>query len=212
MPPDAGEFEGDLVALGEAAPAGFVAAEEGVRTRADDEFIAGIIAAALQHRALHGGDYITPGAMPGRNRGLGKIGGGCMHTKILAAILCSALLFAAARARADETPPADEKPAADAPIESKAIEDTTADSTIAPAAKADTVEKITLPPGFKPKKRGKYTLYCRKETVMGTRLPAQKCYDENGIRQIAQSLREEREKIDQLRRICGSLNACGGGG
>jgi hypothetical protein len=110
-----------------------------------------------------------------------------MHAKLLAAILCSALLFAAARARADETPPADEKP-------------------------ADTAEKITLPPGFKPMKRGKFTLYCRKETVMGTRFPTQKCYDEDGIRQLVLSLREEREKIDQMRRICGSSDACGGGG
>ena len=61
-------------------------------------------------------------------------------------------------------------------------------------------------------KRGKYILYCRKESVMGTRLPTQKCYDEDGIRQLVQSLREEREKIDQMRRICGSMDACGGGG
>jgi UrcA family protein len=38
---------------------------------------------------------------------------------------------------------------------------------------------------------------------------AQKCYDENGIRQMAQQLREEREKIDQMRRICGQQAACG---
>ena len=133
-----------------------------------------------------------------------------MHTKILAAILCSALLFAAARARADETPPADEKQAADAPIESKAVKEATADSTIAPTAKSDTVEKITLPPGFKPKKRGKYTLYCRKETVMGTRFPAERCYDEDGIRQLVLALREEQTKIDQLRRICSQPGVCGG--
>ena len=75
-------------------------------------------------------------------------------------------------------------------------------------AKADD-DDFVLPPGFKPMKRGKFTLYCRKETVMGTRLPAMKCYDEDGIRQMAQSLREEREKIDQMRRICGQQAACG---
>ena len=44
---------------------------------------------------------------------------------------------------------------------------------------------------------------------MGTRLAAMKCYDEDGIRQMAESLREEREKIDQMRRICGHQAACG---
>jgi hypothetical protein len=116
--------------------------------------------------------------------GWGESGEVRMHAKLLAAILCSALLFAAARARADETPPADEKP-------------------------ADTAAKITLPPGFKPKKRGKYTLYCRKETVMGTRFPAERCYDEDGIRQLVLALREERAKIDQMRRICSQQGACG---
>ena len=51
----------------------------------------------------------------------------------------------------------------------------------AAAAKADD-DNFALPPGFKPKKRGKFTLYCRKEQAMGTRFPAQKCYDEKGIR------------------------------
>jgi hypothetical protein len=88
------------------------------------------------------------------------------------------------RARADETPPADEKP-------------------------ADTAAKITLPPGFKPMKRGKYTLYCRTESVMGTRLPTQKCYDEEASASWCCRCAKAR-KIDQMRRICGSMDAYGG--
>ena len=49
------------------------------------------------------------------------------------------------------------------------------------AAEEDTLQ---LPVGFKPKKRGKYTVYCRKEEVMGTRFPVEKCYDEQGIREM----------------------------
>jgi len=122
-----------------------------------------------------------------------------MRATLLTALIVPWLLLAAPVAGSEE-------PAAEnaAPAESAAAD-------AAAVATADD-DGFVLPPGFKPMKRGKYILYCRKETVMGTRLPAQKCYDENGIRQIAQSLREEREKIDQMRRICGSLNACGGGG
>jgi len=122
-----------------------------------------------------------------------------MRATLLTALIVPWLLLAAPVAGSEE-------PAAEnaAPAESAAAD-------AAAVATADD-DDFVLPPGFKLMKRGKYILYCRKETVMGTRLPAQKCYDENGIRQIAQSLREEREKIDQMRRICGSLNACGGGG
>jgi len=122
-----------------------------------------------------------------------------MRATLLTAVILPGLLLAAPVAGSEE-------PAAEnaAPAEAAAAD-------AAAVAKADD-DDFVLPPGFKPMKRGKFILYCRKETVMGTRLPAQKCYDENGIRQMAQSLREEREKIDQMRRICGSLNACGGGG
>jgi hypothetical protein len=45
---------------------------------------------------------------------------------------------------------------------------------------------------------------------MGTRFPAERCYDEDGIRQLVLALREEQTKIDQLRRICSQPGACGG--
>jgi hypothetical protein len=72
--------------------------------------------------------------------------------------------------------------------------------------------KIDLPAGFKPKKRGKYTVYCRKEEAMGTRFPVEKCYDEQGIREYVLDQRENQKQVDQMRRICGSMEACGGGG
>ena len=122
-----------------------------------------------------------------------------MRATLLTALIVPWLLLAAPVAGSEEPAAENAAPAESAPVDAAAV------------AKADD-DDFVLPPGFKPMKRGKYILYCRKETVMGTRLPAQKCYDENGIRQMAQSLREEREKIDQMRRICGSLNACGGGG
>ena len=62
-PVDAGEFERDLVVLGELSPAALDAAEERVLARADDEGIAGIVAAAGKDRALHRGeDFAFVGA------------------------------------------------------------------------------------------------------------------------------------------------------
>lgn len=121
-----------------------------------------------------------------------------MHATLLTALMLPGLLLAAPIAGSEE-------PAAENAAPAEAASADTAASAVAKADEDDFV----LPPGFKPMKRGKFILYCRKETVMGTRFPAQKCYDENGIRQMAQSLREEREKIDQMRRICGQQAACG---
>jgi hypothetical protein len=60
------------------------------------------------------------------------------------------------------------------------------------------------------KKRGKYVVYCHKEQVIGTRFQAEKCYDETGIREMLRAQRDDQEKVDQMRRICGSLESCGG--
>jgi hypothetical protein len=90
-------------------------------------------------------------------------------------------------------------------------ESTAADVVTASAAKAAEDREFEPPPGFRTRKRGKFTLYCRKEPVMGTRFPAEKCYDETGIREMLRAQLEDQEKVDQMRRICGNLQACGGG-
>jgi len=72
-------------------------------------------------------------------------------------------------------------------------------------------EAFVPPDGWRPKKRGKFTVYCRKQSEQGTRIPKEVCYDEDGIRAMLASLVEEQEKVDQIRRICGSQAACGGG-
>jgi hypothetical protein len=80
------------------------------------------------------------------------------------------------------------------------------ESAKAPAAE----EKPFVPPdGWREKKRGKYTVYCRKETVVGTRFQKETCYDQEGIRAMLAAQQDDREKVDQMRRICGSQEACG---
>lgn len=125
-----------------------------------------------------------------------------MRAILLAALAAPIGFLAALPSFGDE--PATAEKAADAP----------AAATVAAAdvPKAAEPEEIYLPPGFKPKKRGKFTVYCRKEQAMGTRFPVEKCYDERGIREYILDQRENQKQVDQMRRICGSMEACGGGG
>lgn len=82
-----------------------------------------------------------------------------------------------------------------------------------PPAATDTTaaaeEAFTPPPGWREKKRGKFTVYCQKQAQMGSRVPTEVCYDETGIRAMLAAQAEDREKADQMRRICGSQAACG---
>ncbi len=105
------------------------------------------------------------------------------------ALMLLAALAAAGAARADETVAA------------------AAAAEAAPAAEVE--EEFVIPDGFRVKKRGEFTVYCRKETVMGTRLPAEKCYDQAGIRAMLAAQRDDQERLDQLRRICSSQAHCG---
>ena len=81
------------------------------------------------------------------------------------------------------------------------------------AEKSDAVAEATEfkpPDGWRPKKRGQFTVYCRKDyNVKGTRLPAETCYDEAGIRAMLEAQREDQKTVDQMRRVCGSVEACG---
>jgi hypothetical protein len=114
-----------------------------------------------------------------------------MRATVFSALMLPLLLFAMAPAGSEES--------------------ASADATIAAASKTGEESEFKLPPGFRPKKRGKFIVYCRKETVMGTRFPAEKCYDETGIREMLRAQIEDREKVDQMRKICSGQLACGGG-
>ena len=53
-------------------------------------------------------------------------------------------------------------------------------------------------------------MYCRKEyNAKGTRFPTETCYDEAGIRAMLAAQLEDREKVDQMRRICAGDASCG---
>ena len=78
-----------------------------------------------------------------------------------------------------------------------------------PAA-AQSDEDFVPPDGWLPKKRGKYTVYCRKDyNVRGTRFPAETCYDKTSIREMVMQENIDRERYDQLRRTCATATNCG---
>jgi hypothetical protein len=81
----------------------------------------------------------------------------------------------------------------------------------ASAEAAEAEEEFRIPPGFRQKKRGKYLVYCRKEKSIGTRFETEKCYDEEGLREMVRAQQEDQTLIDQTRRICAGQGAvCGG--
>jgi hypothetical protein len=65
------------------------------------------------------------------------------------------------------------------------------------------------PPGFRAKKHGDVTLYCRRETVLGSRFKAEKCYDQAGVEEILRAESENKEILDKIRN-CG-VGTCPGG-
>jgi hypothetical protein len=66
-------------------------------------------------------------------------------------------------------------------------------------------KEFTPPPGFRAKKRGGLVVYCRREEPRGTRFPAEVCYDEKGLRDLAQQQREDQQKVDQMRKVYGII-------
>ena len=116
------------------------------------------------------------------------------------AILLSSLTLLSLTVRGQESPP---KP------EQSDVTKTETETVPVEAAKAAGKEFVP-PDGWRPKKRGEFTVYCRKEyNAKGTRFPTETCYDEAGIREMLAAQGEDREKVDQLRRICAGDASCG---
>lgn len=78
----------------------------------------------------------------------------------------------------------------------------------AATAKAET-DELKPPPGWKKKKRGKFMLYCKNEAPMGTRIKAETCYDEDGMRNYMLALQENKGDIDRIRSTCSNICVCG---
>ncbi len=129
-----------------------------------------------------------------------------MRANILGALILSGLLSSTTPVRGEETAVA-EQASTEKTSTIDAAKKATAGKDAAVAAEESS--EFVIPPGFREKKRGQFTLYCRKEPKVGTRFPEEKCYDESGIREMLRLQALDRERFDQTRRLCTNPAACG---
>jgi hypothetical protein len=80
-----------------------------------------------------------------------------------------------------------------------------ADSAAPPAAAA---KEFKPPPGFKTKKRGALTVYCKKDREVGTRFVTEKCLDEAQMRDYLLAMEEQKRDIDRIRSTCANAAVC----
>ncbi len=112
-----------------------------------------------------------------------------MHSARPATALAVMLICVSLAATADEQPAKPAEPAESAvPLKAAEAE-----------PEAENIPEFKPPPGFRTQKRGDTVLYCRKEAVLGSRFPAEKCYDQTGIRDLERLELERTEKLQQMR-------------
>jgi hypothetical protein len=119
--------------------------------------------------------------------------------RVVAALLIASTAGTSLALRA---PMADETPAAAAAKQEAASTDAASQKTEIPFAER-------LPPGFKVKQRGKYTLYCKTDTPLGTRFKHEACYDEDQMHAYLLALEENKVDVDRIRNTCSNQCACG---
>lgn len=116
-------------------------------------------------------------------------------------VAATVILMAAGTGGAIALPAAEDPPAAEAAKE-------TADAKATEGRKEIPIAD-RLPPGFKVKKRGKFTVYCKTETPLGTRFRKETCYDEDNMRAYLLAMQENKADVDRIRNICSNPCACG---
>ena len=99
------------------------------------------------------------------------------------------MMFAALQVLAADPPPASTPPAASPP----AAGDT--DAAKAAAARAKELDQSLRARGYKPAVRNGEAVYCRKETVVGTRFTKTVCGTAEDIERVAVRSQEATEKI-----------------
>lgn len=87
-----------------------------------------------------------------------------------------------------------------------------ADPVVASADAVDSADPeaktFVPPPGFKTKKQGNLTLYCKKDSTVGTRFKTEKCYSEDQVRDYLLALEIQKRDIDRIRSTCATGAVC----
>ena len=110
------------------------------------------------------------------------------------------LMLVALPALAQEAAIGDDTPAAEAASEKS---ETAEPKQAEPGTKA-----FTPPPGFKTKKQGALTLYCKKDSTVGTRFKTERCYNEEQMKDYLLALEEQKRDIDRIRSVCSNAAVC----
>lgn len=64
------------------------------------------------------------------------------------------------------------------------------------------------PPGYKTRKRGDETYYCRKNVEIGSRFPVTSCYSQEQLEALLVENDRQRREIEQHRSICSNPAVC----
>lgn len=84
-----------------------------------------------------------------------------------------------------------------------------ADTTESAKPESKPKSEYRPPPGYRTRKRGDKVVYCKKVSIPDSRLMTEKCYDQTQLREIELLMEQQRNEIDQRRRICPSPTTCG---
>ncbi|MFZ2508646.1 MAG: hypothetical protein WAW79_09275 [Steroidobacteraceae bacterium] len=76
------------------------------------------------------------------------------------------------------------------------------------AAEIKEEKPFKIPPGFRTKTRGEKTVYCRMETLSGSRFGSETCFTEEQLRAIAEQNEAQKQEIERNRRACASDASC----
>lgn len=77
-----------------------------------------------------------------------------------------------------------------------------------PVAASGEGKEMTIPPGFKVKKRGNKVLYCTKGSAIGTRFVTETCYDEAGMRDYLLAREQGQTDFERSRSVCATASVC----
>lgn len=84
-------------------------------------------------------------------------------------------------------------------------------SAATPVALADAkTEKFKVPSGYRPREKEGATVYCKKETILGSRFPKEFCFSAAQLKELEAISAEQRRQL-QKGAICGTAaGACAG--
>ena len=66
-----------------------------------------------------------------------------------------------------------------------------------------------IPPGFRTKTRGEKTVYCRSDTVSGSRFAKEQCFTEQQLKKKAAENEAARQEMEKSLRVCSTTTTCG---